>query len=281
MKIFKRYATVAYDGRNLSILSVESISPPQSIPPQAKELRQIYAAALTPHINATSDDTELSNGFVYQLGWVLRVYQDNFRDAPNLPLDLLRGFLTVPTQFSTVVWLYANATAPQGGVGIYPLPPDFETTASAAQVSYRALMSPWIVYTFSAVGGSLVAWGASIFGFIFMQRAVAPNTSVFPEIDISSKQAGTSMIPRRTAENGNQETVLEDYPSMLRKASLGNSDTYSVVKAIQGQRLRVAQQDSATGDFFIVIVTGRNFRGDKESFGGQTLQKLVRGRKYC
>ena len=92
-------------------------------------------AALTPGLNATSDDTELSNALLFQLGWVLRVYQDNFREADGVALALLRGFLTVPIQFSTLVWVFANATASPSDIGHFALPPDFETTASAARVA--------------------------------------------------------------------------------------------------------------------------------------------------
>src|SRR6266496_5500888 len=105
MAIFKRYVTVAYDSRNLSILSVESLSSLEVAEFHSQNLHQIFTAALTPGLNATSGNTELSNALLFQLGWLLRVYQDNFREADGVALALLRAFLTVPIQFSTLVWI--------------------------------------------------------------------------------------------------------------------------------------------------------------------------------
>src|SRR5579859_340885 len=73
--VFKRYATTAYDGRNFSILSVESISSPEPTYISPIDMRTIFAFVLSPGLNATSDDTEASNSLMYTVGCLALVVQ--------------------------------------------------------------------------------------------------------------------------------------------------------------------------------------------------------------
>jgi hypothetical protein len=234
MTIFKRYATVAYDARNLSILSIEGISDASVVEYHPEDLRQIFTAALTPHLNATSDDTELTNALLYQLGFILRLYQDNFRDAKDVALDLLRGFLTVPIQFSTLVWVYVNATTPPTATGPFPLPADFETTASAAQVTYRALVTPWFVFVFIAVAGFLLIWSTSIFGYTLLQKSIPPNTSPFPEVDIGAK----ALYCER--ESGNE---VGGYSVTLQESNLHDAEAGRIVQVVRGHAIRLGEHN--------------------------------------
>ena len=109
--VFKRHSTAAYDRRNLSILSVDSLSAPEVVEIDPRDLRSLFAKTLTPGPNATSDDTEMTNALLFQLGFVLRLTQDDFSDDKESPLNLLRGFLTIPIQFSTIAWQWVNATS--------------------------------------------------------------------------------------------------------------------------------------------------------------------------
>jgi hypothetical protein len=43
-------------------------------------------------------------GAYWLLSWVLRLYQDGYRNYPGGPLDVLKSFLAIPLQFSTVAW---------------------------------------------------------------------------------------------------------------------------------------------------------------------------------
>jgi hypothetical protein len=272
MTIFKRYATVAYDARNLSIQSVESISSPELVEYHADDLHQIFTAALTPHPNATSDDTELTNALLFQLGFILRLYQDNFQDAKQVALDLLRGFLTVPIQFSTLVWVFVNATAPAGATpGLYALPADFETTASAAQVTYRALVTPWFVYAFISAALFLLVWGNSVFVYMLFQQTVAPNSSCYPEIDICSK-------PCHRSEVAGGNDLVVGYSSMLRQKGLGNAETSEIARAVNREIIRVAHVHSQErGGDVIVLTTGSR---DEAGGNGNGLESLARNRRY-
>lgn len=52
-----------------------------------------------------NDNTTLANdlfmmkSFMFMLGWILRLYQDRFRNGQQSPLALLHNFLTIPLQF--------------------------------------------------------------------------------------------------------------------------------------------------------------------------------------
>ena len=107
---YKRYATVAYDTRNLSILSVESISSPEPVEINATQLNELFSTVLTPVTNGSFEDNDLTNTLLIETGWALRLFQDDFRSSLQLPIDLLRGFLLVPIQFATTSWMWVNAT---------------------------------------------------------------------------------------------------------------------------------------------------------------------------
>jgi hypothetical protein len=131
LSVFKRYATTAYDGRNLSIRSVESISGPQPSELNPVDLRTVFTAILTPGLTNSSDDKESIDSGLFYIGWALRAFQDEFTGDSDLPLTLLRGLLTVPIQFATMAWEWVNATATTNTTE-FALPPDLETTASIA-----------------------------------------------------------------------------------------------------------------------------------------------------
>ena len=273
MVAFKRNATVAYDARNISILGVESISSPEPVEVKADDLRQIFSTALSG--NGTSDDAELSDAVVFQLGWILRSYQDNFRGVPSLPLDLLLGFLVVPLQFSTLALVAFNATFSQTDPPIFRalIPQDMETTASAAYITYRALATPWIVYIFIASAWLLLIWASVISGYILTQSTVVPNTSVFPEIDVSSKSSASITLPEYS--HG-----IEECSAMLRNEHLGNAETHAIITAIQRKRIRVAQLSDGN-ESIVVLVTGKQFLKDVDVISdGVQMQKLVRRKRY-
>jgi hypothetical protein len=88
MLSFKRFATTAYDRRNLSIISIENITPPTDANVtryNPQDFRYIFhtlftAANITANAtaNATTNSTAPSDNLVmvfatlYELGWTLR-----------------------------------------------------------------------------------------------------------------------------------------------------------------------------------------------------------------
>src|SRR5436305_4862140 len=78
MSTFKRYATVAYDTQNLSIVSIQSISTPERIEVDPVQLRRIHSKVLTPISNGSSEDLTLVNTLLVETGWLLRLYRDDY-----------------------------------------------------------------------------------------------------------------------------------------------------------------------------------------------------------
>ena len=271
MNVFKRYSTVAYDTANLSILSVESVTAPEVVTIDPQEFRTIFSTAFTPVTNLSSDDTEMTNGLLFQIGWFLRLYQDDFADNNFTPLNFLRGLLTVPIQFTVTGLQYVNSTVsaidPQSTE--YALPDDLKTTASTARSTYRAQSTkPWTVYTFIAVVVVLLLCGNILFALVWSKPLLAvPNISSFSEVDVTSKSG--RLLTQQT---------LQDYCSALRQAGLGNASSADIVQGVKRKNIRVVEIEGATPEetFFLLavvdVVDGTD--AEMEEFWGQSSRPL-------
>lgn len=259
---YKRYATVAYDTRNLSILSVESISSPEPVDLRATQLNEIFSAVLTPLMNGSSEDNDLANTLLIETGWALRLFQGDYQSSVQLPLNLLRSFLLVPIQFATVAWMWVNSTQYYTGTTAFALPADLETTAFTANMEYRAVAATWTVAVFIAVVCVLLMWCFLLLLYLLWNSIVAPNTSVFVEIDIGSKSKNPLNIS--PPENG----IITDFSIMLRNVGIGNAESQEILRKLKETRLRLVQMDR-----FLVLVdiTGtRNDLGDLQTLSRTT-----------
>jgi hypothetical protein len=255
---------------------VESISAPQTTEIQADDLRLIFSTVLTPDFNVTSDNTETVNALLYSLGFALRSYRDEFTADSQLPLALLRGFIAVPIQFATQAWEWTNATSNSNN-SQFALPPDMETTASLAELTYRAKAKPWTVCLFMVLTAVLLIWCNSILLWILAQDTAAPNLSAFVEVDIGSKSTFFSMYPQTVGVDHLGDGVVEDWSTMLKRDGLGNAGATSVVQSLKDKRLRVAGVDSERDVKSLVLVTGTATGKDLCAEG---LNSLKRGTLY-
>lgn len=263
MSVFERSATVAYDGKNFSILSVENISSSQATQISVDDFRVAYETAFRSSGSNSSDDAIQTDALLYAFGWALRLYQDEFPDDTQSATKILEGFLAVPIQFSTTLWQYLNSTKPLGLT--FPIPSELSTTASGNQSIYRVLAeSPWTIYLFMAATAGSVSWVIGQVLFLRIMRRDMPDTSPFPEIDISSKpgrlpnvQPQTRPISERAIDDSN-----EYYRSLLRNRHLNNNVT---IVNIKDQRIRVLRPDSETG--FVIDI------GNTEDIKGNWVQK--------
>jgi hypothetical protein len=226
MSLYKRYSTVAYNSRNLTILSIESLSPPEPVGVDADGVRDLTAVVFLPGPNATSDDTEMVNSLLFGMGFALRLYQDEFPNDQLLPLVLLQGFISVPFQFSTTAWQWANATSDSNDSTLYALPSDLETTATISQMTYRAVAGKWTICVFMSLTAFLLIWCNAVFLWIIRQNTAMPNSSAFVEIDVGSKSAYPS---------GNSPDDCSDWSQMLRQSGLGNSESKAIVQSLKGR----------------------------------------------
>jgi hypothetical protein len=253
LSLFKRYATVAYDGSTLSILSVQSISPAEPANINPADLMLLYSIALRTTKSNGSDTTQ-SNALLFDLGWTWRLSEDGFPADERTPANLLRGFLTIPFQLNTVAWELINYTESMGTAGAqFALPHDLETIASVG--IYRAMAAPWTVLFFIVVVESANLWVCVLFFYILLQETVAPNTSWFTEIDTSSKAAIFGDLEPDLSDFPISEDI-KDYPSMLRDAGLANANTSAIISAIKGWRIRVVSitKSSDTSSKSLVLV---------------------------
>lgn len=230
VSLFKRYSTVAYDSRNLSILSVQSISSPQPVKPQPDLFSPILNKLLSEaNSNATDDATEQTNAVLFQFGFFLRLYQDYFVGDVQGPINLLRGFITVPYQFGTAAWQLIYSA--NNSSSLLALPLDLQTTASIATFQNRALADPWTVYTFIAATGSMVLCATLIIFYIWVQGPPPPNTSSIGDIDLTSKCPSPG-------ESG-EDDIVQALPVLLRRRSLSNARLHDIIRAIKGWWIRV------------------------------------------
>lgn len=236
----------------------------------------MFSAVLTPGPNATSDDTESVNAGLYYIGWALRAYHDEFTSDPQLPLLLLQGLLTVPIQFSTLAWEWINATSVINTTE-FALPPDLETTASRAEVTYRAKANPWTVFVFIALTAILLIWCNCLLLWILAQNTPSPNLSSFVEVDIGSKSTYSSISQYDPIQDV-QESMLtvEDFATMLRRAGLGNAENSAVIQCLKDRRIRVAGVGRDENEKSLVLVTGTG----KDLQETENLNRLRRGVIY-
>lgn len=248
MSVFKRTATVAYDGGNFSILSVESISSATPEEILADDFRSAYATVLGSSGSNSTRDAEPTDVLLYDFEWALLLFQGDFPTDKQSPETILQGFLVVPIQFSTTLWQYVNYTINPEFPEEFALPYDLETTASGAQSTYRALAAPWTVFLFMSITGVSVFWATLLVLYSVLANSVVPNTSSFAEIDSSSKSLGLS-------NPANQFGVM-DYSSMLRHSGLGNATSNAIAAAIKDHIIRVAEMtDPVSKTNFLVLVT--------------------------
>jgi hypothetical protein len=286
MSAYKRYATVAYDRQNFSILSIESISPPGQITYNTSDFHDLFLNLFTPKVNDTSDNAVMVDALLVQLGWLLRLYQDDFGDDQESPVNFLRDMLIIPIQFTTAAWQFANATA-EYFPGLYALPSDLITTASAARVTARVMATPWTVYVFISVASVLYVWGASVLCWVlFWLKTPSPNTSGFLEVDVSSKMARLSSHIHGQSDEASGSTIV-DLSSMLQRSELGNAESSRIAKVIKGKRLRVqALRNLRQDESHIVLVlvdeadTGDDVQLLLGSGGGERLEPLIPGNRY-
>jgi hypothetical protein len=269
VSLFQRFATVAYDRLNVSILTIESISAPTVLPIPAKDFKQYHEIVLgsipeTP-LNSTAPGFSgyaVSYTAQYGLGWLLRLYKSRYEVYHNGGLDVLKGFLAVSFQFSTMMWA-------QWGFG--DLPDNMHTTASLQKASYRALIEAWTIWVFGGIAVVIILWSIGCLTWVHFWGPCSPNASFFPEMDIVSKSNGPAekgrswsmSIKERADEKGGRYYVergdLNDLSKLTRMKGLGNGMSRAVVDGMKGKRIYCGgYREGDGGEQMIVIVTEKD-----------------------
>jgi hypothetical protein len=134
----------------------------------------IFRQLLSINSTATADDITIVDATRFELGWVLRLYAEVFKDDHDSPEKILQNFLTIPIHFSATAWELANSTIDQrpGGENItsYTLPADLITTASSAHLRLRQKAARWTVDIFIGLGSGLVLYSIVLLIYILNTR---------------------------------------------------------------------------------------------------------------
>lgn len=264
LNIGKRYATVAYDIRNFSILSIESIGNPEPITATfiseaVGNLTKIFSLAFSsiPDTFTTTDQNfetyAASWSNFYMLSWALRLYQDDYRNYPGGPLDVLKSFLTIPIQFSTTAWQWASWDT---------LPPDLYTTGTYATSSSRVLGKFWVLIVFAAGAGSLILFSAGVLVWVDVWGPATPNSSKWPEMDTLAKSKFQDA--KRSSGEESKDITVPDLERFSRQNGLGNGTSTEVRACIHKERVFVGASGGA------VVLAMR----------GGAVEKLEAGQRY-
>ncbi|KAI9770897.1 MAG: hypothetical protein M1840_002601 [Geoglossum simile] len=251
---FQRHATVAYDLANFSILSVESIGPPVPSQFPVSDLRAFFTNVLAPvpmleNTSSPAFITQATTASVqFELGWILRLYQDDFSTYENGPLNILRGFLTIPIQFSTLAWQLGN---------IDSIPTDLKTNAALSKASNRAIAQPWTIKAFGVLGTLMYLWIMAYLMWVYWFSYNSANRSIYPEIDVASK-CGAWLPPN-----------VHTLGHTLRLLRLDNCSSSEVRERLGGKKIFFGVQESAENGQRIVLATERG-----------SLEKLNEGSEY-
>jgi hypothetical protein len=245
LNVRKRYATVAYDIRNFSILSIESIGNPEPMTASftaeaVGNLTKIFSLAFSsvPNTFNTTDGNfetyAASWSNFYMLSWALRLYQDDYRNYPGGPLDVLKSFLTIPIQFSTTAWQWASWDT---------LPPDLYTTGTYAISSSRVLGKLWVLLVFAAGAGSLILFSAGVLVWIVARGPTTLNSSRLSEIDAFAKSRFELAQRRNEGESGDVTEL--DLERFARQSGLENVESNDLRVHIQKGRIFVRTSSRA------------------------------------
>lgn len=165
--LFQRNATVAYDRSNFSILSIEKISDTSNatfdnlVDDFHKMFQIIYPAfqiVLSDFKGIVDDFNSIWPDLTYwasvycvqsELASAQWLFENDFPTWVTGSGDILKGLLTLPIQFGTLLWQH---------VDIASLPPSLKTNASTARVAYRPRSPLWTVALFAALTLALVVW---------------------------------------------------------------------------------------------------------------------------
>jgi hypothetical protein len=258
LSTFRQSATTVYERQNLSIISFETVSPPEPYALDPNDFKAIWAKLFDPGPDPISDDAIMVSAFMYEMGWYLRLYEDQFSDDGQDPLNLLQNFLTIPIQFSTTALQFSNASleAALPGSGMFPMPSELEATASAAQITPRFTGQLWTVCTFIAVCSVLVLWAGCILGWIlFNSRPLLTDPSAFPEWDVVSKSACDT-------EHESTRPTLSEF---AQEKGLTNASSWAIQRAMRGKRAQVIEvQYGGQRTYYLLLVEPEGIVSENE-----------------
>jgi hypothetical protein len=250
----QRFADVAYDAGNFSILSVDFNSHRQKVTYPPDDFRLLFDTLFVDNSTATpvpSDDAIMVDAMVHDVGWGLRLYHDLFSSDTKTPVDLLQNMLIIPIHFSTGAWEYVNSTYATDPTiakqALFALPDNLNRTVSGARRSPRVMAVPWSVYVFVAVTGVLFVYGFAILLWIMLQKQAFPNSSGFAELVFSARS-------QMSTQGDSISAATESAAQYLWRHGLSNAGSQAAAKACVGMKIRAVVMRDAEGRKRVCIV---------------------------
>ena len=230
---YTQFTTTSYYNKNLSIINVIETSPREILPIDINGFKATWAKLFNPGNNTSP----VANPFMveavqFELGFYLRLGTDDFPNAQQSPLQILRNFITVPLQFYTTALQYMNATV--GGVDI---PDDMRATASAALGHWRWKAQLWTVAIWIGIAGILLLSSGGMVLWILVQNPVPVKSTAFPHLDMVSLAGSGCQL-------SDSRITLAD---LARTNDLANMNTREMIEVFQNTRGYLIQAECMTG----------------------------------
>jgi hypothetical protein len=219
---YTEFTTTSYYAQNLSIINVTPTSAREALPINIDAFKLTWAKLFNPG-NDTSPVANpfMVNAFQFELGFYLRLENDDFPNDQQSPLQILRNVITVPLQFSTTALLYMNAT-----IGGFDIPDAMQSTASAALGRWRWKAQLWTVATWIGVAGTLLLSSGTMILWILFQDLVEAKSTAFPSIDkVSLAGFGCTF--------SDSKITLAD---LARTQKLADKNTCGIIQCFQKRR---------------------------------------------
>jgi hypothetical protein len=251
---YRQFTTASYDRQNLSIITVASIGNQEPLPINIDGFKATWALLLgvnnqtSSNASTISDDELMRDSFMFELGWYLRLYEDQYHEDHQSPLSILRNFITVPIQFYTTALNFWNATRAAEGFnstnGGVAMPDDMHTTVSAAHGEWRWKAPLWSVILWIAVAMILILSSGGILFWILFQNPLDFGARAPPPLDILSVSGvGCKIDDRRI--------------TLARFASRVNLGATGIISTFKGEKGYLIQADCEMhGNHVLLVVDG-------------------------
>src|SRR5437762_3262202 len=107
---YRQRAATLYSSQSFTILDSQMIGDPEIQPLRASEYKAIWSKIFIADSLSSVDDQTMIASLTWALGWLMRLYDDDYPDDNATPLTHLQNFLAIPIQFTIACIIYANST---------------------------------------------------------------------------------------------------------------------------------------------------------------------------
>jgi hypothetical protein len=238
---FNRRATTVYDRNNLSIISVNNITPVTNksiVRYDPAHFRYIFDKLLnpvTPLPNMTADQlsqlrdgTAMTDSINFAMTWAMRTDSEVFHNVKSSSIDILRGMFIIPIHFTSAATILLNMSVEKyfgPSASGFELPDSLSSTASGAKIVPRLRGEDWTVWSYIAVSTAMLLYSMILFGLVLLGKDQLLETSAFGDIDLTQRAAAGSSDGAATL------------PGFLKARKVQEGNSKSITTALKGTKL--------------------------------------------